>query len=99
MATSYTRLYPPTVSGTIPPFYTDTITGTVTITVPFAMSKVVTVNEVGGFSLRIRDGETDIVYGYIDAYDWTLDGSNSTVNFVIPLTILSKMSIGRYYKL
>lgn len=67
---SYTKLYPPTVSGTIPPFYTDQVLGTVTITVPFAINKAVAANEIGGFELRIRDGETDIVYGYINGTDW-----------------------------
>ena len=49
MALSPTKLPPPSVSGTIPPFYEDTIKGTVKLTVPFTMNRTVSTMEVGGF--------------------------------------------------
>jgi hypothetical protein len=48
MAIQNKKLYPPVIEGTIPAFY-----GTV-LTVPFAMNKAVALNEIGGFSIKIK---------------------------------------------
>jgi len=73
------KLYPPIIAGTIPPFYADKRTGAVKITVPFSMNRIVSTQEVSGLSLKIRDAETDTLYGIlpIGNDDWQKDGDNS----------------------
>ena len=104
MATS--KLYPPIVAGTIPPFYADKRTGTVFITVPFSMNRVVSSQEVYGFSLKVRDAETDTLYSILSATtsDWTQDGDSSTVVFKLNktsegLALSKKIKLGKFYKL
>ena len=104
MATS--KLYPPIIAGTIPPFYADKRTGAVFITVPFSMNRVVSNQEVYGFSLKIRDAETDTLYGIINATttDWEQDGENSSVIFKLNKTpegqaVAVKIKLGKFYKI
>jgi len=52
-----TKLYPPTLSGTIPPFM-----GT-SIEVPFFMNRLVSISQVGSMWLRLHDANTDIDLG------------------------------------
>ena len=104
MATS--KLYPPIIAGTIPPFYADKRTGTVFITVPFSMNRVVSNQEVYGFSLKVRDAETDTLYGILNATvsDWAQEGDSSSVIFNLDRTtegqaLAAKIRLGKFYKL
>ena len=104
MATS--KLYPPIIAGTIPPFYADKRTGTVFITVPFSMNRIVSNQEVQGFSLKVRDAETDTLYGIISATnsDWIQDGDSSTITFKLNKTtegkaLAAKIRLGKFYKI
>lgn len=51
------KLYPPTLSASIPAFYEED--GTVTITVPFVMNKTVSPDEVTEFALKIKNIQTN----------------------------------------
>ena len=59
------KLYPPSIAGTLPSFYT-TEEGTMVI-VPFSMNKTVSIKQVKGFKLRIKTTNTDILYGTVDS--------------------------------
>jgi hypothetical protein len=48
-----TKLYPPSIGGTIPAFYTSEEKGTV-LTVPFSMNKAVNKSSIDGFRLKIK---------------------------------------------
>jgi hypothetical protein len=59
------KLYPPTIAGTLPSFYYSGY-GTTKLVVPFSMNKIVSINEVRDFSLRIKTASTDILYGVLE---------------------------------
>ena len=98
------KLPPPTVAGTIAPFYEDLSKGTVTLTVPFTMNKIVSLYEVYGFSVRIKDAETNTPFGTIASTEWTQTVENPSVTFELGSrtnkeSLASKLNVGRYYKL
>ena len=66
-----TKLPPPSLSGTVAPFYADELKGTVVLTVPFVMNKIVSLYEVSGISLKIKDAETNTPYGTLECTSWT----------------------------
>ena len=99
------KLYPPTIAGTLPSFYQEE--GTTNLVVPFSMNKTVSVNQVKDFSLRIKTTNTDILYGILetDLTNETPSGSwnknekvNPQVSFIVPNTLLNKLTIGQFYK-
>lgn len=93
------KLNPPSISGTLPSFYSSA--GTVDITVPFAMNKTVSLNEVWGFSLRIKTANTDTVIGIVEAsnmIDATATSHSATFKN-LNNDIVKKLIIGQYYKI
>lgn len=94
------KLYPPSIAGTLPSFYTTLSEGT-TIVVPFSMNKIVSINQVKGFKLRIKTTNTDILYGVIDNLPVSWDRTeliSPSVSFRLPETIKNKLTVGSYYK-
>lgn len=92
------KLYPPTIAGTLPSFY-KTDYGTTTLVVPFSMNKTVSANQVKDFSLRIKTTNTDILYGVLTNGSWNpLEKTNPQVSFLVPDTVLNKLTIGQFYK-
>ena len=83
------RLYPPTIAGTLPSFYLDEFRGTVFI-VPFSMNKTVRASDIKGMSLRIKTTNTDIVLGVIQTARWDINSAT----FNIPANIAQKLLVG-----
>lgn len=88
------RLYPPTIAGTLPSFYLDEFRGTV-FTVPFSMNKTVRASDIKGMSLRIKTTNTDIVLGVIQTARWDINSAT----FNIPANIAQKLLVGQFYKI
>lgn len=106
MAT-YKKLYPPVIAGTLPSFYEEVDIGTTTLVVPFSMNKTVSINQIKDFSLRIKTTNTDILYGVIETDltskiprgSWNKnEKANPSVSFIIPETVLKRLTIGQFYK-
>lgn len=97
-----TRLYPPSIAGTLPSFYKNKDeNGTTYLVVPFSANKTVNQNKIIGYSLRIKTANTDIIYGILEQKTpshWSQDISNPWVEFQIPDTILNRLTIGSFYK-
>lgn len=93
------KLNPPSISGTLPSFYSSG--GAVTITVPFSMNKTVSFNEVWGFSLRIKTSNTDTVLGIVEAGNMIEAKATSFAATFSDLDakIVNKLIIGQYYKI
>ena len=87
-----TKLYPPILAGTTPPFF-DSVEGTI-LSVPFSMNATVSSSEIGGVKLRIRNANNDQELGYIDAYEW----SNNTAYFNLD-AIKEALILASYYKI
>lgn len=51
------KLYPPTISSSIPAFYDQN--GTVVITVPFTMNRAVSRSQISGFALKIKTAQSN----------------------------------------
>ena len=67
------------------------------------MNKIVSVYEVGGLSLKIKDAETDIPLGIINSTTWTQDATDPIVYFDLGSTrsassVASKLEVGKFYK-
>lgn len=98
------KLSPPIVAGTIPPFYKNLRNGTVKLTVPFGMNKVVSISEVKSLGLRLKDGTTDQRFFELESVSWVKDINNPSVTFNLgdPATKgspASKLIVGNYYKI
>lgn len=94
------RLYPPSIAGTIPSFYD--MNGTVKVTVPFSLNKVVSVAAVSHCRLKIKRTDTDTLLGTVDSSSGTWQEKDShtlILNFILPQSIVAKMIIGTSYKL
>ena len=70
------------------------------------MNRIVSTQEVSGLSLKIRDAETDTLYGIlpIENDDWQKDGDNSQGVFNLAKlkdgeTVRNKLKLGKFYKL
>lgn len=70
------------------------------------MNRVVSNQEVYGFSLKVRDAETDTLYGILNAttLDWERDGDSSSVVFRLDKTpegcaLALKIRLGKFYKI
>lgn len=92
MAIQNKKLYPPVIEGTIPAFY-----GTV-LTVPFAMNKAVALNEVGGFSIKIKTVQSNTYIGYATTDLMNYENIPNEIKFDIS-EAQSKFNIGQYYKI
>ena len=98
MASVAEKLYPPTISSSIPAFYEEN--GTVTITVPFSMNRAVSKSNVKNFALKIKTAQSN-------SYLITLNSLESAKNEHIGNRIVKfnwgidanwKLKIGQYIK-
>lgn len=92
------KLYPPTIAGTLPSFYTD-LSGTTNIVVPFTMNQSVSRAAVKGLLLRIKRTTVDTLVGVLKTENW--DDQNFTVTYTLPAgsDLVKKLVKGNYYKL
>lgn len=88
------RLWPPTISGTLPSFYP--VNGIVNMTIPFSMNSAVSVSEVAGFYLRLKTTTTDTLLNIQSTANW--DTENMQVTFRLEDSTVRKLIIGNYYK-
>ena len=77
------KLYPPTINGTLPPFYEE-LSGAVNITVPFSMSRLVSRSAVQGLSLKIKNALTDQDIGVIYTEAWDDSTAVKLAYFELP---------------
>lgn len=88
------KLYPPHLEGTLPSFYiTSQIASSITI--PFSMNQAVSINEVGGFSLWIKEVISGKDLFKINTLDYK---SSSEVTFELSTFELLQLKVGSYYK-
>ena len=73
----------PIIEGTLPAFYADE-KGTVTITVPFSMSRAVNRNEVKGFKLKIKNLQGSTYLKTINSKSVDYDKSIVILHFLSP---------------
>lgn len=89
------KLYPPHIEGTLPSFYKSTSGDYSYITIPFSMNKAVGMNEVGGFSLLIKD----VITGEHIIDKTTVNHSSSSeVKFMLDAYDLLHLVEGAHYK-
>ena len=102
------KLYPPTLAGTVPPFYQNSDGTSALLEVPFLMNKTVSASSFSTMMLRIRDASTDvdfgaylstsITFGQVNIARWDLGkiaastGGKST-------SLANRLVIGNYYKI
>lgn len=92
------KLPPPTIAGALPSFYKSE-DGTTKLVVPFSMNKMVSIAAIKQFSLRIKTTNTDILYGVLSSDNWNpAEWSSPEVSFDVPDMLLSKLTIGNFYK-
>ena len=92
------KLPPPTIAGSLPSFYKSE-NGTTKLVVPFSMNKMVSIAAIKQFSLRIKTTNTDILYGVLSSNNWNpAEWSSPEVSFDVPDMLLSKLTIGNFYK-
>ena len=89
------KLYPPSIDGTIPAFYSDDGT-TAEIVVPFTMNRSVSFNDIKGFCLKIKTIQTNTELEILK----TTDYSDNKAHFSITdsHTLLSKIHVGQFLK-
>ena len=90
------KLYPPQIEGTLPSIYISSENmSEKRITVPFTMNPAVGANEIGGFSLRVRE----VINGN-ELFTINTNSYNSTTEAVFALSTfeLIQFKIGSYYK-
>lgn len=85
------KLYPPQIEGTIPACYLEN--GTIYLTVPFAMSKVVSRSEISQCIVKIKS----ILNGEVltSQYSSAIDYDNNNVKFSFTS---DKLEVGQFYK-
>lgn len=97
-----TKLYPPTISGSLPAFYNDG--GTARIAVPFSMNKAVNSSEIKGLSLKIKTVQSNtficdlqtignvqtMIANKVAIFDWININDNSSN--------MKKVTIGQFLK-
>ena len=96
------KLYPPTISGSLPAFYSDG--GTARIAVPFSMNKAVNSSEIKGLSLKIKTVQSNtficdlqtignvqtMIANKVAIFDWVNINDNSSN--------MKKVTIGQFLK-
>ena len=76
------KLYPPTISSSIPAFYNNNV--------PFSMNRAVSAGQVGGFALKIKTAQSNVWLTTLEVYynDPNVDISsyiaNRAVTFIWP---------------
>jgi hypothetical protein len=104
MPSTVEKLYPPTISSSIPAFYEEN--GTVVITVPFSMNRAVSAGSVGGFALKIKTAQSNVWLTTLSSSTSNDDISsyvaNRTITFKWEVTeddnSLTKIKLGQYLK-
>ena len=98
------KLYPPTISGTLPACQKDD-NGTVTFTVPFSMNRAIQLSAIGGFSLKVKTAQSNTLLVTLET---TYNSSESeTIDYLTRTKTLtftfndtnSSIKIGQYLKL
>ena len=95
------KLYPPTINGTLPAFYSEQTqnNGTVaTITVPFSMNRAVDASQVGGFSLKIKTIQSNTFLGTLTSIAVGESINNGKIIFSVGNDILDKIKEGQFLK-
>ena len=94
------RLYPPSVTGTLPSCYKHPI-GTVELTVPFSMNKTVAPRQISGFMVRLKTTSTDRVIAdwKVDKGQASLEDINPVLRTTVPSEVLGQLRIGNFYKI
>lgn len=90
------RLYPPSIAGTIPSFYT-TNTGT-SLEVPFSMNTTVSDAAVSGMRLRLKTTSTDIILANLISTKYREDAGSRSVIFEFDADLVKKLVVGNFYK-
>ena len=98
------RLYPPLIGSSIPAFYREG-QGAAHIAVPFAMNRAVSVDQIGGFQLKIKTAQTNTELAIIDSNvsDGAIDSAvlNRIVDFYWQSSDggLDNIKVGQYLKI
>ena len=89
------KLYPPYIEGTLPAFSVNCGDGNGAISIPFAHNRAVSIEEINGYSIKIKTVQNDILIATLNVNDL----SNIPVrNFILQGSAL-KVNIGQYYKI
>lgn len=98
MAGIIEKLYPPTISASIPAFYSEG--GTVVITVPFSMNRAVSSDSFQSFSLKIKTAQSNTFLITLTSRpeEKTSQISNKIIKFYWPIDDNWKLKIGQYIK-
>ena len=92
-----TRLYPPIINGTLPAF-----TGT-TIVVPFALNRAVSQNDIGGFLIKLKTVQGEVLLANNLDMSSSQDLNNALIymkaNFDLPNEVQNRIQVGQYLKL
>lgn len=80
------KFHPPVIEGVIPAFYGSTIE------VPYSMNKTVGINQISGFSLKIKTVQSNYYLGEVSC-------SGTSAIFDLGENITKKLNIGQYYKI
>lgn len=104
MSDSGYKLYPPIIGDTIPAFYEEN--GAAIIAVPFSLNRAVSVSDIGGFRIKIKNVQTNnLINSSLEVSSENNDIAaivgNGLVKFSWPSTDTSfkKISVGQYYKI
>ena len=101
------KLYPPSIDGTIPAFYSEnTEEGTTAeIVVPFSMNRAVSKYDIKGFCLKIKTIQTNTVIGNLKAEKEEEQFKNNIIKFIVGATstsdetaILNQINPGQFLK-
>lgn len=92
------KLYPPYIEGTIPAFYVNG--SSATLTVPFSMNKAVSLTDFSGIAIKIKTVQSnEYIYSAVSAVsDIYYIRDSLKVNFTIDLSSNEKFKVGQFYK-
>lgn len=104
MSDSGYKLYPPIIGDTIPAFYEEN--GSAIIAVPFSLNRAVSISDIGGFRIKIKNVQTNnLINSSLQVSSENNDIAaiigKGLVKFTWPSTDTSfkKISLGQYYKI
>lgn len=81
------KLYPPYLEGTIPAFYGNSIT------VPFAMNRAVSKNDINGFQILIKTIQTGKQIESVSSFTYNIEEG------IVKFTLSEKYEVGQSYKM
>ena len=104
MSDSGYKLYPPIIGDTIPAFYEEN--GSAIIAVPFSLNRAVSISDIGGFRIKIKNVQTNNLINsslQVSSEDNDIAAiiGKGLVKFTWSSTDTSfkKISLGQYYKI